>query len=137
MHNANRADSMRRIRAQSRLDWDECLAMGKRTTALGYAYPALRLAEQLVPGTVPEKFLAECAVEAPRAVRRRLERMTPALAQRIERNSVAEHFMWAKGWQGRMRLLASDLLPAVRTWPDAWRIYEDRAWRLIRGTLSQ
>jgi len=128
---------IRRDGAQSRLDWDECLAMGKRTTALGYAYPALRLAEQLVPGTVPEKFLAECAVEAPRAVRRRLERMTPALAQRIERNSVAEHFMWAKGWQGRMRLLASDLLPAVRTWPDAWRIYEDRAWRLIRGTLSQ
>jgi hypothetical protein len=123
--------------AQGRLQWDKCLDMGKRIGALGYAYPALQLAEQLVPGTIPEEFLADCAAQAPRAVRHRLERLTPATVQRIDRNSVAEHFMWAKGWRGRARLLASDLLPAVRSWPDAWRIYEDRAWRLIRGTLSQ
>ena len=128
---------IRRDVAQGRLQWDRFLDMGKRTGALGYAYPALHLAEQLVPKTVPENILADCAAQTPRAVRRRLERLTPTTAQRIERNSVAEHFMWAHGWQGRMRLLASDLLPAVRAWPDAWQIYEDRAWRLIRGTLSR
>jgi hypothetical protein len=128
---------IRRDVAQDRLQWNSFLDTGKRIGALGYAYPALRLAEQLVPQTVPQKILVDCAAQAPRAVRRRLERLTPATAQRIERNSVAEHFMWAEGWQGRLRLLASDLRPAVRAWPDAWRIYEDRAWRVIRGTLSQ
>jgi hypothetical protein len=127
---------IRRDLQAGRLSWDAFLAVGGRTGALGYAYPALRLADKLAPGLVPREILDGCAAQAPKAVRRALERLTPATAQRIERNSVGEHFMWAETWRGRLRLLASDILPAVR-WPEFRRIYEERAWRLIRGRVSQ
>jgi hypothetical protein len=120
-----------------RLSWDAFIAAGERTRALGYAYPALFLAEKLSPGLIPALVLSLCAAWTPHAVRRALERLTPATAQRIDRNSVGEHFMWAEGWGGRMRLLASDLLPDVRSWQAFRRIYEERAWRLIRGRVSQ
>ncbi|MBB2169208.1 hypothetical protein HLH36_12725 [Gluconacetobacter aggeris] len=128
---------VRREVASRRLCWDEFLATGRLTTALGYAYPALRLAERLLPGTVPANVLEECAGWVPRTVRRRLARLNPASAQRIGRNSLAEHFMWAQGWRGRLRMLAADLLPDDRHWSDRRRIYEARAWRLIRGTISR
>lgn len=119
-----------------RLSWPGFLEIGARTGALGYAYPALALADRLAPGLVPSVVLDHCAARTPSPVRHALERLTPATAQRIERNSVGEHFMWAEGWPGRLRLLASDILPAVR-WPEFRRIYEERAWRLIRGRVSQ
>jgi hypothetical protein len=121
--------------AAGRLSWDAFLNVGARTGALGYAYPALRLADRLAPGAVPGEVLDHCASHAPRAVRRALEQLTPATAQRIDRTSLGEHFMWAEGWRGRLRLLAADILPAG-TWAEFRRIYEERAWRLIRGTVS-
>ena len=119
------------------LSWDAFLQVGARTNALGYVYPALRLAEKLAPGTIPAEVLDQCARCAPTAVRRAVERLTPATAQRIDRNSVGEHFMWAQGWQGRLRQLGSDILSPGRSWPEFRRIYEERAWRLIRGRVSQ
>lgn len=123
--------------AAGALSWEAFLQAGARTGAIRYVYPALRLAEKLAPGTVPKPVLDTCAAETPRAVRRALELVTPATAQRIERNSLTEHFMWAVGWRGRLRLLARDLFPADRSWPEFRRIYEERAWRLIRGRVSQ
>ena len=122
--------------AAGRLSWDAFLALAARTGAAGYAYPALRLAEKLAPGTVPEAVLGLCAARAPRAVRRAVEPLTPASAQRIDRNSVGEHFMWAMGWTGRLHLLIRDLFPAARSWPEFRRIYEARVWSLLRGTIS-
>jgi hypothetical protein len=128
---------IRQDRAAGRLPWQAFLDVGARTGALSYAYPALDLAEKLAPGTVPAEVLGQCAASAPEAVRRALRRLTPATAQRIERNSVGEHFMWAQGWQARLRQLASDLLLAGQDWPEFRRTYEERAWRLIRGRVSQ
>jgi hypothetical protein len=127
---------IRKDLAAGRLSWDAFLNTGSRTNALGYAYPALRLAEKLAPGTVPDEVLDRCGGHAPRAVRRALEQLTPATAQRIDRTSLGEHFMWAEGWRGRLRLLCADMLPGG-SWPEFRRIYEERAWRLIRGTVSQ
>src|SRR5262249_47417546 len=108
---------IRHDQAVGRLSWEAFLDVGARTGALGYAYPALRLANKLAPGTVPGVVLERCGSHAPRAVRRVLERLTPATAQRIDRASVGEHFMWAEGWRARLRLLGSDILPTVR-WPE-------------------
>ena len=119
-----------------RLSWEAFLDVGGRTRALGYAYPGLRLCEVLAPGTVPVAVLERCADRAPAAVRRAIARMTPASAQRIDRSSLAEHFMWSPGWGGSLRQLASDILPDVRSWPELLGIYEERAWRLIRGRVS-
>jgi hypothetical protein len=128
---------IRRDLAEGRLDWSAVLDLGARTNALGYAYPSLLLSGKLVPGTVPAAVVEACAVQAPATVRRALAQLSPADAQRIDRSSVAEHFMWTPGWRGRLRQLASDLFPAVRTWSEVSRIYEVRAWRLIRGRVSQ
>jgi hypothetical protein len=123
--------------AAGTLSWHAFLELGSKTGAIGYVYPALRLANKLAPGSVPQAVLEICAASAPRAVQRALARLAPATAQRIDRNSMAEHFMWAEGWRGRLRLAARDLLPADRSWPEFRRIYEERVWRLIRGRVSQ
>ncbi len=123
--------------AAGRLSWDEFQALGLRTGALAFAYPALKFCEALAPGTVPRPVLDRAAAQTPVAVRRALERLTPATAQRIDRSSVAEHFMWAPGWRGRLRQLARDILPEARSWPQLLGLYEERAWRLIRGRVSQ
>jgi hypothetical protein len=123
--------------AAGRLSWNEFLDVGARIDALSYAYPALRLAEKLAPGTVPSDILEQCADRAPASVRRAVERLTPSTAQRIDRASVGEHFMWASNWRDSLRMFASDIVPSGRSWPQLRRIYEDRIWRLIRGRVSQ
>jgi hypothetical protein len=123
--------------ATGTLSWDAFLELGGKMGAIGYVYPALRLANKLAPGSVPQSVLEICAASAPRAVQRALAQLSPATAQRIDRNSMGEHFMWAEGWRGRLRLAARDLLPADRSWPEFRRIYEERVWRLIRGRVSQ
>ncbi len=127
---------IRRDLAAGRLDWDAFLDLGARTGALAFAYPALWFSEALAPGTVPGAVLDRAAVHAPAAVRRALTRLTPASAQRIDRNSLSEHFMWAPGWRGRLRQLASDILPQTGSWTRLLGLYEERAWRLIRGRVS-
>ena len=123
--------------AADRLSWAAVLEVGARTGALGYAYPALRLCEALVPGTVPPPVLDDCSSRAPEAVRQAIAGLTPATAQRIDRASLAEHFMWASGWRARLRQVGADLVPDVRSWPALVGIYEERAWRIIRGRVSQ
>jgi hypothetical protein len=91
---------IRRDTAAGTLVWQEFLAAAVRAGALGIIFPALYFSERLVPTTVPPEILEASAAAAPRGVRRHLERLTPATAQRMERITLAEHFMWANGWQG-------------------------------------
>jgi hypothetical protein len=128
---------IRRDFAAGRLDWDAFLAFGARASLLGFAYPALKLCEDLTPGVVPASVLAQCAHAAPRGVLRVVRRLTPATAQRIERSSVGEHFMWTDGWVARARQLAADIAPRAGSWRALWSIYEKRAWRLVRGRISR
>ncbi|KQV56078.1 MULTISPECIES: nucleotidyltransferase family protein [unclassified Caulobacter] len=123
--------------AAGRLSWDAFLALGERIGLLGFAYPALTLCEALTPGVVPALVLARCARATPRGVLRVVRRLTPATAQRIERSSVGEHFMWTDGWRRRIRQLAADIAPRAGSWRALWSIYEKRAWRLVRGRVSR
>jgi hypothetical protein len=116
------------------LRWDEFLVAAARAGAAGYSYPALALAEKLAPGTVPAFVLARCAAAAPAPVRRIVGGLTPATAQRIDRASITEHFMWSSGWMSRARQLGADLAPP---WRMLWSTYEKRAWRLLRGAVSR
>ena len=123
--------------ASGLLTWDGFLAMGERTRSLGFAYPALRLCEMLTPERMPPHVLERCRREAPAGVMRIVDRLTPASAQRIDRTSVTEHFMWARGWTDVMRQIALDLAPAAGSWSKTWSIYETRAWRVLRGSFSR
>ena len=122
--------------AAGRLSWRAFVELGAAIDALGYAYPALKLCEDLMPGTVPRDVLGRCAAAAPVRVVRFVGELVPATAQRVDRNSLAEHFMWATGWRGRMRQLAADVAPATRSWRATWSIYERRAWQLLRGRVG-
>lgn len=127
---------IRQDEAAGRLSWQELVETGTAIDALGYAYPALKLCEALMPGTVPHEVLDRCAAAAPARVVRIVERLTPATAQRVERSSIAEHFMWTTGWVGTMRQLATDLAPATRSWRAALSIYERRTWQVLRGRVG-
>ena len=127
---------IRQDTAQGRLDWRALLEAGERTHTLAYAYPALRLCEDLAPATVPALVLDRCARAAPADVVRLVRGMTPATAQRVDGASVAAHFMWVQGLAGRLRQIAGDLVPDAGSWRALWMIYEKRAWRLVRGRFS-
>lgn len=125
------------IRALPGIRWDLFVALAWRAGALGMAYPALRFAEQLAPGTVPRDVLARCEGEAPPRVRRVIERLTPSTAQRVLRCSLEERFMWSPSPLRRFVQAVRELHPPglpVRTLPG---IYRARAWRLLRGTLTR
>lgn len=119
--------------ATGRLSWDEFLHLGALTNALGAAFPALTMAERLAPGTIPPNVLEICSELAPLRARALVATLDPASAHRVERASIAEHFMWVTGACGWARQLASDLAPGSDSWP----IYQARAYRLIRGRVSR
>jgi hypothetical protein len=116
-----------------RLAWDDFLHLGAVTNALGATYPALRMAEKLAPGTIPSTVLEICAEIAPPRARTIVDKLEPATAHRVDRASVAEHFMWVGGVSGWFRQLASDIAPGSEFWP----IYQKRMYRLIRGRVSR
>ncbi|HEX3422615.1 MAG TPA: nucleotidyltransferase family protein [Sphingomicrobium sp.] len=119
--------------ASGRLSWDEFLQVGTAMNGLGSAYPALCMAEKLAPGTIPSRVLEISAELARRRTRKVVERLEPASAHRVDRTSVAEHFMWVRGFSGWCRQLASDVAPKS----EFWSIYEQRAYRLLRGQLTR
>ena len=125
---------IRKDAATGRLSWDDFLSLGASVGGLAYAFAALKLCADLVPGTVPGPVLERCAADTPAAVRRRLDRLTPASAQRIDRNSMTEHGMWVNGWSGLARQFASDLIPST-SWRKLSAIYQRRAWTLMRGKI--
>lgn len=128
---------IRHDRADARLSWDAFIASAARCDALGFAYPALRLCEELAPGTVPRGVLDQLAAAAPPRMLRIVNQLAPATAHRVVRSSVGEHFMWTRGWRGWVRQLAADIAPTGISWRRVTAIYEARGWRLIRRRFSR
>jgi hypothetical protein len=124
---------IRRDVGNGRLSWDEFQHLGALTNALGATYPALAMTERLAPGTIPPHILEICAELAPPRTRALVGKLSPATAHRVNRASIAEHFMWVIGVSGWARQLASDLAPGSDFWP----IYQARAYRLLRGRISR
>jgi hypothetical protein len=127
---------IQRDETSGRLSWQELLETGAAIGALGYAYPALKLCEALVPRTIPLDVLDRCAAAAPPRVVRFVDSLTPATAQRVDRSSLAEHFMWTSNWVGALRQLVADVVPAPRSWRASLTIYERRAWQVLRGRMG-
>ncbi len=120
------------------LSWHDFLRAAERSGALGMVYPALKLCEQLVPGTIPENVRSACARETPRAVREIVDGLTPANAHRVVRCSLAERFMWTPSRAKMARQILLDLVPPrSASLSKLVGIYRARAWRLARRTLTQ
>jgi len=116
-----------------RLSWDEFLHVGAETKALGALHPALSMAEKLAPGTIPSRVREIIAEVVPRRARAIVDKLEPATAHRVDRASIAEHFMWVDGLSGWMRQIVSDLAPSSDFWP----IYQARTYRLLRGRVTR
>jgi len=129
---------IRRDVAAGLLSWDAFLALAERLEALGLVYPALRLCETLVPGTIPGEVTARCTGRTPAAVRRVVDRLTPANAQRVVRYSIAEKFMWSGSRLNMVRQVLSDVVPpGIGSTAGLLGIYRKRAWKIARQTLSR
>ena len=116
-----------------RLSWDEFLHVGAEAKALGAFYPALSMAEKLAPGTIPSRVREIIGEVVPRRARAIVDKLEPATAHRVDRASIAEHFMWVDGLSGWMRQIVSDLAPSSDFWP----IYQARGYRLLRGRVTR
>jgi hypothetical protein len=127
---------VQRDAGSGRLSWEKFVRLAEAVNGLGAAYPSLRMADKLLPGIIPVKVLSRCAEAAPSRARRIVEGLDPALAHRVHRSSISEHFMWVAGIRGWMRQLASDLLPASSD-RSVWSIYEERAYRLLQRRISR
>ncbi|HEX6939817.1 MAG TPA: nucleotidyltransferase family protein [Longimicrobiales bacterium] len=123
--------------AAARLRWDSLVDLLDRAGALRFAYPALALAERLAPGSVDPDALAVLAAAATPRMRRVLDGLRPSGAQRPERLSLSERFMWARGpVEHACRVL-------YMAWPlwigaspgELRRIYAERAARVLRRIL--
>ena len=117
--------------------WDEFAATAIRANGLGAAFPALLMCEQLAPGTIPACVLDASAKVAPRRAKAIVENLDPATVQRVDRNSVAEHFMWVTGLRALLRQLRSDIAPHRGSAQSVWSIYEVRANRLLHGRVTR
>lgn len=128
---------VRKSQETSRFAWDDVIALADRARALTMTYPALRLAEQLAPGTVPEHVLALCERRAPLPVRRVVERLKPHDAQKVFRCSLEERFMWTRSPLHRLVQVVREIWPPATPFSALIWIWRMRAWRLVRGTLTR
>jgi hypothetical protein len=104
-------------------DWRALVEAAASVGALGFLYPAFRLAEDLVPGTIDDRVLAACAADAPARVRAVIADHDLASIHRIARRSWRESLMWCPTRRSR---LAALLLPGgART---AAAFYRRRLW---------
>jgi len=118
-------------------DWHAFETLLHDVHAARFAWPALSLAERLVPGTVPAEVLTSCAAQVPAHLRRVVDALEPGTAQRIDSHALEERFMWASGVGEHLRRAAHMVVPTGRgPVRRLGRIYADRAWRLLRLTVS-
>ena len=75
--------------------WEAFGDLVARTGSSRFVYPALDLAERLVPGTIDGRVLAQIAAATPGRLRRLVRGMTPATAQRLHPYpALRERFVW-------------------------------------------
>jgi hypothetical protein len=125
------------IRSAARFGWGRFAELAERAGALAMTYPALHLAEQLAPGTVPAEVLARCERAVPRRVRSVIARLAPHSAQRVLRCSLEERFMWSPSPWRRLIQIVRELHPPGLPVAALPSIYRARAWRLLHGTLTR
>lgn len=119
------------------LDWDEVSRWLAAVDGERFVFAALALAERLAPGTVEPAFLQRLGRAAPPRLRRAVEGLAPSDAQRLERLSLTERFLWARGpgehARRAFRMLAPDTTDGSLI--ELARLYAERAFRLVRGRV--
>ena len=126
---------MLRKEMRSPLDWSGLLDRLRPHGGLGFAYPAFALAARLAPEAGPRSFMEACALDAPPRLRRVVDRMRPADAQRLEGFALQERFMWGRGIGDHGRRLLYMVRPSGRSLSGLAGLYVERGWLLVRGRV--
>lgn len=129
---------MARRDAGRTFEWVDLVAMLRSIGGLRFAWPAFMLAEKLAPGTIDAQALETMRDAATPAMRRVLDGLAPADAQRLDVLTLRERFMWCAGPVEHVRRFAHMLLPAPagRSPARLASLYIDRLWRLVRGNVE-
>ncbi|HEX7049398.1 MAG TPA: nucleotidyltransferase family protein [Longimicrobiales bacterium] len=129
---------LRKDSAAGRLRWDDLTGLLEDAGALRFACPALILAERLAPGTVAPGLLSAVADAAPPRMARLLATLRPAGAQRVDRLSLGERFLWASGPIEHLRRAVHMIWPtSIRgSFGKVRHIYGERLYRLLRGRVA-
>jgi len=110
----------------------------RRTSTGRFVFPALTLAEELVPGTVDPLVLERVTAPVPRRLRRLVNEMTPASAQRLHPRPLGVHLVWAASPREVLRALVDVAWPrlgAKRLPPhQVPRVQWQRLRRALRGS---
>jgi len=117
--------------------WQDTLGRARRAGALRFSHPAVTLAERLVPGSIDPGYLAAAREDSPSRLIRVVERLEPGVAQALDRLSLEERLLWARGPREVCRRLLRMLVPdsAGGSLRVLWAIYASRFIRLVRGRV--
>jgi len=102
--------------------WGSLRALLESRDALPFVYPAFALAERLAPGTVPRDFLSASRASTNPRVRKIVDELSPATAQRLESVDLREQFMWARSPRDHVR----------RGWRALWPAWAGSAAGVLR-----
>lgn len=108
--------------------WEEFLNLASGTGADFLGYPALELAERLVPGSVPPAVRRALRRSAPWMVRRVVSRLRPETSQQLYRLTVDVRVMWLLSARGLRTILRGLLRPTREGFAG-----ESRWWAFLRG----
>ena len=118
--------------------WDDVLEIANGSEVLSFTYPAFRLSEALAPGTVPDGVQERCRAAATAAVRRVVDRLSPARAQSQGRCSLEERFMWNRSCLLTARQVLREMVPpGSSSIPALLAIYRNRVRRVAHGTVTR
>ena len=120
--------------AHGLLDPESLASLLRRTGTDRFAYPALALAEHLVPGTVHPQVLGAVEAAPSRTARRVVAALADSGSYRLPHRSVEEKLMWAKGLREQLLALVHGAWPLGETssLPDGLALLRRRAWMLLR-----
>jgi hypothetical protein len=118
--------------------WTDLVALLEQHDAMRFTYPAFELAERLVPGILDAGFRQRLTNQVPARVRRVVEGLSPATAQRPEHISLEMSLLWTEGAWQTIRRIGYLIWPArvSRSRRSLWAAYRERLFRLLRRRIG-
>ena len=127
---------IRRDTAVGTLSWDALARLLADTKTARFVYPALELAERLVPGTIHADLLRELAVGITPRMRRVVDRIAVSGMHMAGRGTVGERFVWARGAREVTKNFTDLIWPPARSASERWKKYGKWARMVVRGRLA-
>ncbi len=127
---------IRRDAAAGTFQWEALAALLADTKTARFVYPALELAERLVPGVIDPAFRGELAVVSTPRMRRVVDRIAASGMHLAGRGTLDERLMWACGSAELARNVADFLWPRADSLRDRGRKYSKWIRMALRGRIA-